>query len=96
MISARSVVSPARLASLHPVAVADAALLGVVRMDLEPILLVPDDIGGAAGLRADIVLAEDAAGGEQQRIARAGLFVGRDVLGDDELALAADEARRCA
>src|SRR5690606_39844269 len=42
--------------------------------------------------RADVVLAEDAAGREQQREARPGLLVGRDVLGDDELAPAADEA----
>src|SRR5258708_38172902 len=31
---------------LHPVAVADAALLGVVRMNLEAVLFVPDDVGG--------------------------------------------------
>ena len=76
----------------HPVAVADAALLGVVRVDLQPVLLVPDDILGAPRLRADIVLAEDAAGGEQQREARAGLLVGRHIFGADELALAAHEA----
>src|SRR4029077_6795572 len=45
----------------HPVAVAHAALLGVVRMDLQPVLGMPDHVVGAAGLRADIVLAEDAA-----------------------------------
>src|SRR5579883_1917082 len=75
-----------------PVAVAHAALLGIVRMDLQPVLLMPDHIVGAPGLGADIVLAEDTAGGEQQRIARAGALVGRDIFGDDELALAADEA----
>ena len=36
---------------LHPVAVADAAILGVMRMDLEPILLVPHDVGGAPRLQ---------------------------------------------
>ena len=46
---------------LDPVAVADAALLGVVGMDFEPVLLVPDHIRGAPRLRADIVLAQDAA-----------------------------------
>ena len=69
-------------------------------MDFEPVFLVPDDIGGAASLCTDVILAEDATGGEQQRVARAGLFVGRDILGDDELALASHEAAdvhdRCA
>ena len=40
----------------HPVAIADAALLGIVRMDFQPVLLVPDDVVGAPRLRADIVL----------------------------------------
>jgi hypothetical protein len=53
---------------------------------------MPDDILGAPCLRADIVLAEDAPGGEQQREARAGALVGRDIFGADELALAAHEA----
>src|SRR3984957_5448594 len=43
---------------LHPVAVADAALLGIVRMHLQAVLLVPDYVRGAPGLGADIVLAE--------------------------------------
>ena len=38
-----------------------------MRVDLEAILVVPDDVGGATGLRADVVLAEDAAGGQEQR-----------------------------
>ena len=65
---------------LHPIAVADAALFGIVRMDFQPVLLVPEHVGGAARLCADIILAEDAAGGEQQREARAGLFVGRECI----------------
>ena len=44
---------------LHPVAVANAALLGVVRMDFQPVLGMPDDVFGAPRLRADIVLAEE-------------------------------------
>ncbi len=76
----------------HPVAVADAALLGVVRVDFEPVLPVPAGILGAAGLRPDIVLAENAPGRQQQREARPGLFVGCHVFGADELALAAHEA----
>src|SRR4051812_31012777 len=75
-----------------PVAVAYAALLGVVRMDFEPVFAVPDDIFGTPGLGADVVLAEDAPRGQQQRIARTGAFVGRNIFGDDELALAAHEA----
>ncbi len=57
---------------------------------------MPDDIRRAAGLRADIVLREDAAGGEQQREARTGVLVGRHIFGDHELAPAAHEARRYA
>ena len=44
-----------------PVAVGDAALLGVVRMDLEAVLVVPAVVLGAARLRADVVLRQDAA-----------------------------------
>src|SRR6185312_17072289 len=76
----------------HPVAVADAALLGIMGMDLEAVLLVPGDIAGPPRLCADIVLAEDAPGGEKQREARPGPLVARHVLGDDEVALAPDEA----
>ena len=43
-----------------PVAVAHPALLGVVRMHLQAVFLMPHHIGGATGLGADIVLAEDA------------------------------------
>jgi hypothetical protein len=59
---------------LYPVAVADAALLGVVGMDLEAILFVPDHVVGAPRLGADIVLAENAAGRQQQRKARPSAF----------------------
>ncbi len=76
----------------HPVALADAALLGVMRMDLQQVLVVPDDVGGPPGLRPDIVLAENAAGRQKQREARTGLLVGRDIFRADELALAAHEA----
>ena len=61
----------------HPVAVAHAAHLGIVRVDLEPVFRVPDHVVGAPRLRADIVLAENAAGREQQREARPDPFVGR-------------------
>ena len=78
-------------AALQPyqVTLTNAALLGVVRMDFEQVFLVPLRIVGAASLRADIVLRQDAAGGEQQRIKRPSLLIGRDIFGDDEFALAA-------
>ena len=77
---------------LHPVTVADATLLGIVGVDFKPILIVPQYISGAAGLRSNIVLAKDSAGGKQQRKARAGLFVSGNIFGDDKLALAAHKA----
>ncbi|WP_413891040.1 hypothetical protein [Candidatus Aalborgicola defluviihabitans] len=45
--------------------------------------------GRAPGLRAHVVLAEDAAGNGQQREFARDLLVARDVLGVEELALAA-------
>ncbi len=52
---------------------------------------MPGDIVGASGLRADVVLAEDAAGGQQQRITVVDLFLGGHVAGEHETALAAYE-----
>jgi hypothetical protein len=89
--STRSVVSPVRLASRAQSSVLRPRF-SASRVHLEQVLLVPQHVVGAAGLRADVVLAEDAPGGQQQRIARAGLLVGRHVFGDHELALAAGEA----
>src|ERR1044072_5424923 len=43
---------------LHPVAIANAALLGIMRMDFQPVFRMPDDILGPPRLRPDIVLAE--------------------------------------
>ena len=57
LITARAARSrPARLVDADPVAVVDAAILGVVRMDLETILVVPAHVFGAPRLRADVVL----------------------------------------
>src|SRR5579884_3090940 len=53
------------------IAVDNAAALRVERMDLEQVLLVPDVIRRPPRLCADIVLGQDAAGGQQQRITRA-------------------------
>ena len=60
-------------------------------MDIQQILLVPHDVVGAAGLRADVVLAQHPAGGQDQREAAGGALAGRHVLGEEELALAAHE-----
>ena len=75
----------------RPVALLDAALFGVVGVDLQHVLGVPDEVGGAPGLRADVVLAEDAAGGQQQREALAGALIGGDIGGEHEAALATHE-----
>ena len=67
LILTRKVVPPARLVTRGQRAVLDAAHLGIASMHLEDVLLVPDDVFGAPRLRADVVLAEDAAGGEDER-----------------------------
>jgi hypothetical protein len=53
---------PGAARNLHPIAIADAALFGVVRMDFEKVFFVPGDICRAARLRSDIIVAEDAPG----------------------------------
>ena len=83
---------PGAACNFHPIALIDAALLGVMRMDFETVLFVPDDIRGAARLGSDIIMAEDAPGREQERITRPASFVGRHIFGEDELALAFLEA----
>ena len=61
----------ARAAGEPPaVAVADSALLRVLRMNFEQVFLVPERVGGAACLRADIVLRQDTARSKEQREAR--------------------------
>ena len=77
---------------LDPVALLDTALFGIVRMDLEHVLVVPDDVVGASCLCTHIVLAQNAAGRQQERETRPGFFVGCNVVGADEPALAANES----
>src|SRR5271168_3953193 len=48
----------------HPIALGDTALLGIMRMNLEAVFIVPLVVLGAPRLRADVVLAQDAPGGE--------------------------------
>ena len=63
-----------------------------MRVDVEHVLLVPGHIVGAPGLGADIVLGQDAAGGEDQGEGAVGALRRRHELGDHEAALAAHEA----
>src|SRR5690606_31472989 len=71
--------------------VLDATLLCVVGMDLQPILIVPQCIGGPARLSADIVLAQDASGRKEQRESRSSTFLGRNILGTNEVPFATHE-----
>src|SRR6478735_1302082 len=57
------------------IAVADTAALGVEGVDLQHVLVMPGAVLVAPRLRADIVLRQDAAGGEQQREAGPGAFL---------------------
>src|SRR5579883_1312240 len=75
----------------HEIAVADAAALGVERMNLQHVLFVPDIVRRPSRLRADIVLRKNPPGGQQKREARAGSLVAGDEFGQHEAALAADE-----
>ena len=76
----------------HQIAVAHAALFGVEGMDFEHVLLVPEFVGGATCLRADVILRQDAPGRQQKREARSDALLGGEELGQHELALAAHEA----
>ena len=74
-----------------PVALVDATLLRVVRMNFEPVFVVPHHIFGTPGLRTHVVLRQDAPGGQDQRELARDLFFGRHILRDDETSLAAHE-----
>ncbi|MNF87270.1 hypothetical protein D3C84_697330 [compost metagenome] len=58
-------------------------------MDFQTVFVMPGDVVGTPGLGTDVVLAEDAPGGQQQRIASVDLFLGRHVTGEHEAPLAA-------
>ncbi len=62
-----------------------------MRVNFQTILVMPRLVRGAPRLRADIVLAENAPGRQQQGKAWAGAFIGRDIVCHDEQALAAHE-----
>ena len=53
---------------------------------------MPDDILCPPGLCADIIVRQDAPRGQEQRKARASLFVGRHIISHDELALSTHKA----
>lgn len=72
----------------YPVALVYAAFFGVVRVQFQPVLVVPALVAGTAGLGAYVVLAEDAAGGQQQWELAVGAFGGGHIIGDYEAALA--------
>jgi hypothetical protein len=76
----------------HPVAVAHAAKLGVMRVNFQNVFRMTLAVLRTSCLRADIILRQNAPGGEQQREARARALVRRHMFGDDELAFAAREA----
>ena len=69
----------------------DAPELGVGLVDVEHVLGVPPDVLGPPGLGADVVLAEDATGGQKQREPAVGPFLGGHIRGGREHAETAYE-----
>src|SRR6218665_1704061 len=78
-------------ADTDPVVLRDTAFLRVMRMNLQFVFAVPLTVVGAPGLRAHVVLRQDAAGGKDQRIFTGDFFLRRHILGIEELAFAANE-----
>ena len=78
----------------HPVAIGNAALFRILGVNVQPILLMPNAVGGTASLCADVVLRQNPPGGEQQRELRRDFFVGRYILRDQEPPQAAREGLR--
>src|SRR5471030_2217979 len=78
-------------ADADPVTFVDATSLGVGRVDFQAVFVVPGDVLGTPGLGADVVLAEDAPGGQQKRVAIVDLFLGGHITGEHETAFAAYE-----
>src|SRR5208283_4843123 len=66
-------------------------LFGIMRMNFEHVLRMPDDIFSAARLGADVVLGENPPSGENQGIAARRFFLGWNVFGRKETALATHE-----
>ena len=73
----------------HPIALGNAALLRVVRMNLDNIFVMPFHIFGAPRLCAYIVLTQNATRCQNQGIFRIDFFCCRHILRHKKLALAA-------
>src|SRR5471032_1322590 len=82
---------PRAAADTDPVTFVDATALGVAWVDFQAVFVVPGDVLGTPGLGADVVLAEDAPGGQQQGITIVDLFLGGYVAGEHEAPLATHE-----
>ena len=85
---------------LDPIAILDPTHFRVRRVNFQHILGMPNHVMRAPCLRAHVILAQNAPRCQQQREARACAFIGCDILGVDELTLAAHKAidmhQRCA
>src|ERR1700730_15680112 len=75
----------------HPVPFGNAAVLGVLGMDLQTIFVMPGIVLRAPGLRAHVVLTQYASGGQDQGVASVDFLRGGHVLGHQESALATHE-----
>ena len=72
----------------QPIAIANAAQFGIGRVQFQQVFLVPFQVVGASRLRPHVVLAQDPAGGQQQRESSGAALVGRHIMGDRKLTLA--------
>src|SRR6267142_99521 len=75
----------------HPVPFGNAAVLRILRMDLQTIFVMPRIVLRAPGLRTHVVLAQDASGRQDQGVASVDFLRGGHVLGHQEFALAPHE-----
>ncbi len=56
---------PCPAAERYPITVLKAPVFRIAGMDFQSVFGMPGSVGGAPGLRADIILAKDAPGGQQ-------------------------------
>ena len=74
-----------------PVALPDSTIFGVMRMQFEEIGVMPCPVLSPPRLGADVVLAQDAASGEDERELARGSLGRRDILRDDKASLSSDK-----